>query len=176
MQFISPSDHIQTVELSPGDVVVDAGAGSGAYTIAAAHAVTERGTVYAVDVHKELLARVHADATAQGLENVHTLWGDIELKNGIQLNDGVADAVLICNTLFMIEDKDGLMEEVKRILKEKGRLLIVDWSDSHGGVGPHADHVFLEKDARALIEKHGLHFVREVDGATHHYGFVAMKV
>lgn len=176
MNFISPLDHIATLELSPGDIVVDAGVGSGAYALASARAVTDRGIVYAIDIHKDLLARVHNDAEKEGLMNVHTLWGDIEVAGGMQVENNIADAVLVCNTLFMIEDKDGLMEEVKRVLKSSGKLLIVDWSDSHGGVGPHSDHVFLEQDAKALCERHGFRVVRAVDGAAHHYGFVAMKV
>ena len=176
MQFISPVDHIATLELSPGDIVVDAGVGSGAYALACARAITDRGIVYAIDIHKDLLARVHNDAEKEGLANVRTLWGDIEVVGGMQVEAQIADAVLVCNTLFMIEDKDGLMEEVKRVLKDTGKLLIVDWSDSHGGIGPHADHVFLEVDAKVLCEKHGFRIVRAVDGAAHHYGFVAMKV
>ncbi len=176
MNFISPEDHIVTLELSPGDIVVDAGVGSGAYALAAASTVTDRGTVYAIDLNKDLLARVYNDAEKMGLTNIHTLWGDIEVAGGMQVENKIADAVLVCNTFFMIENKDGLMEEVKRVLKDSGKLLVVDWSDSHGGVGPHTDHVFLEQDAKLLCERHGFGIICAVDGAAHHYGFVAMKV
>lgn len=173
MNFTEPHNHIVALGLNPGDVVVDFGAGSGAYALVAAKAVTPRGIVYAVDINRDLLTRLKGDAQEKGFENIEIIWGDIEVKNGIKLTDRIADAVLLCNTLFMTEDKNGLLEEIKRILKPKGKVLVVEWSDSHGGVGPHKDHVFIEEDAKELFTAHGFSISHISDDASYHYRFVA---
>lgn len=173
MNFTDPHTHIDALGLNPGDVVVDVGAGSGAYALVAAEAVTPRGTVYAVDLNRDLLTRLKGDAQEKGFGNVEIIWGDIEIKNGIKLSDHVADAILLCNTLFMVEDKNGLVEEIRRVLKPKGKVLVVEWSDSHGGIGPHKDHVFAEEDAKELFTTHGFSISHISDDASYHYRFVA---
>lgn len=173
MNFTEPRNHMDALGLNPGDVVVDLGAGSGSYALLAGEIVTPRGAVYAVDLNRDLLARLKKDAKDIGIGNIDIIWGDIELKNGIKLEDHIADAILLCNTLFMVEDKKGLMGEIKRILKPKGKVLVVEWSDSHGGVGPRKDHVFLENDAKHLFTEHGFTISHGSDNTSYHYRFVA---
>lgn len=173
MNFTNPTTHIDALGLNPGDVVVDLGAGSGAYAKVAAKAVTARGTVYAVDLNRDLLTRLKQDATTEHLLNIDTVWGDIEKENGVQLTSHLADAILLCNTLFMVEDKEDLLKEIKRLLKPKGKVLVVEWSDSHGGVGPHKDHVFEEEAAKSIFIKHGFTISHISDDASYHYRFVA---
>lgn len=129
--------------------------------------------MYAVDINRDLLTRLKTDAQEKGLENIDILWGDIEVRNGVQLQDHIADAVYFCNTLFMTEDKKGLILEMQRILKSKGKVLVVEWSDSHGGIGPHQDHVFSESDAKNLFIEHGFTISHVSDDASYHYRFVA---
>ncbi|MFZ2151850.1 MAG: methyltransferase domain-containing protein [Minisyncoccia bacterium] len=173
MNFTDPRTHIDALGLNPGDVVVDVGAGSGAYALVAAEAVTPRGTVYAVDLNRDLLTRLKGDAQEKGFGNIEIIWGDIEIKNGIKLSDHIADAILLCNTLFMVEDKNGLVAEIKRVLKPKGKVLVVEWSDSHGGIGPHKDHVFAEEAAKELFTTYGFSISHISDDASYHYRFVA---
>ena len=177
MSFFSPEQAIDVLELSPREVVLDAGVGSGAYSRIAAKKVTTEGTVYAADVHKDLLVRIADDFAKEGYTNIHTLWANIEKHHGLSLADEVCDAVLLCNTLFMVEDKDETVRELLRVLKKGGKILVVDWSASHGGTGPHADHVFKENDARVFFEKHGCTIIRTLDAhGSYQYGFVAKKV
>lgn len=173
MNFTDPRTHINSLGVNPGDVVIDLGAGSGAYALVAAHAVTPRGTVYAIDLNRDLLTRLQNDARTEQLSNINIVWGDIETKNGIKLQDHIADAILICNTLFMTENKEGVLSEIKRLLKPKGKVLVVEWSGSHGGIGPHGDHVFSEEDAKKLFMDHGFRVSHVSDDSSYHYRFVA---
>jgi ubiquinone/menaquinone biosynthesis C-methylase UbiE len=173
MNFTDPRTHIDALGLNPGDVVVDLGAGSGAYALIAAEVVTPRGTVYAVDLNRDLLTRLQNDARNAKLSNIDIVWGDIEVKNGITLNSHIADAIIICNTLFMTEDKEGVLGEIERLLKPKGKVLVVEWSNSHGGVGPHKDHVFVEEDAQKLFLNHNFTISHINDDNSYHYRFVA---
>src|SRR5438093_11825917 len=57
-------------DLKPGDFVVEIGAGSGALTLALAHAVGSKGRVVTYDVRPEFLDRARDNVTAADLESV----------------------------------------------------------------------------------------------------------
>ncbi|MBI2617941.1 class I SAM-dependent methyltransferase [Candidatus Kaiserbacteria bacterium] len=175
MRFADPKANIEAFRLEPGMLIADFGAGIGAYTLAAAHAVGRRGRVYAIDIQQELLGRIKGIASREKLDNVEIVWGDIESKGGSKLPDESVDAVIISNTLFLMEDKDGIAREAFRIVRRKGRVLVIDWKDSFGGLGPAAESVVSEREARALFEKHGFSPERDIQAGAHHYGIVFKK-
>ena len=173
--FSDPSQCIEQFDLQSGSRVADLGAGTGAFAIAAAKAVGEAGKIYAVEVQKGLLERLKSEARAARAPNVEVLWGDIERVQGTHLKDASVDACIASNVLFQVEDKDGFVAEVKRILRPNGKFLLIDWSDSFGNIGPHKDHVVTENAARELFEKAGFQFVKKIDAGEHHYGLVFRK-
>jgi len=170
--FVQPSDVIASLGIAPGSIVADFGAGSGAYTIATALALGESGRVYAVDVQKDLLVRLKKNATDQGLGNVDVIWGDCEKLGGTTLRDQSTDLVIIANVLFQAPEKATLLKEAKRILRAggKGRLLFIDWSGSFKNMGPKAEQVVSEIEAKRLAEGVGFITERVVSAGTHHYG------
>lgn len=173
--FLRPENVIERFQLGEGMTVVDLGVGTGVYTIAAAEAVGEYGTVYGCDLQKDLLNKVSTEAQQKGLKNVHIVWADLEEERGTTRADASADAVLATNILFQIEHKERFLKEIVRILKPGGKVLIIDWSDSFGGVGPHAGSVVRRTVAQSLAEGAGLRFEKDIDAGSHHYGMIFRK-
>lgn len=176
MDFANPDDNIAQFGLKDGQVVADFGAGTGHYSFAAARAVGSTGKVYAVEVQKELLERLKKAAREEGLGNIEVIWGDIEEEQGVKLRDHIVDAVLLSNVLFQVENKEGVVAEVSRLLKPKGRICIIDWDGSYGNIGPSEDMVFSAQDARSLFENRGYVYEGEFKAGMHHYGFSMSKV
>ena len=56
-----------------------------------------------------------------------------------------------------------------------GQLLVVDWSDSHGGIGPHPSHVVGEEEAISMVQSHGFRILRRLPAGSYHYAFVAIS-
>jgi len=176
MDFADPSKNIAQFGLREGDIVADLGAGSGYYSMAAARAVGSTGRVYAVEVQKEILNRVASHAEEEGFGNVEIIWGDIEEEGGTKLKDEFVDVVILSNVLFQIEDRNGLSNETNRILKPKGRVLIIDWDGSYNNLGPEPRAVYSAHDARALFENKGYIFESDIKAGAHHYGFSMSKI
>jgi ubiquinone/menaquinone biosynthesis C-methylase UbiE len=173
--FSDPVKNIEQFSIKLGSSVADLGSGSGHYSLALARAVGDKGKVYAIDIQKDLLAKIKNEANHQGLFNVEVVWGDVEKINGTRIRSEFVDAVVISNLLFQAMQKEVLLKEAYRILKKDGVLLCVDWSDSFGGLGPKPDAVVSKDKARALIEATGFAFDREIQAGEHHYGFVFRK-
>lgn len=175
MAFSDPKNNIRQFDLYDGQVVADFGAGIGAYSIEAAKEVGESGRVYAVEVQKDLLASIKNRARDEGVFNIEVIWGDIERDGKTKIRDGLIDAVIVSNVLFQVEDKSGFIKEVRRVLKDKGKVLVVDWQSSFNGAGPSLDSIISYDDARALFEDNGFSFIKNISAGDHHYGFVVIK-
>ncbi len=175
MAFSDPQKNIEALGISEGSYVADLGAGSGFYSLAAAHMVGAGGKIYAVDVQQEVLTRLKNAAHAAHLANLEIIHGDMERLGGTRLKDQSVDIAFVCNALFQIDHKDDFMNEVKRILKPNGRVLLVDWMESFGGLGPQPEHVFSQIDATALCKKHGFILINSIHAGDHHYGLIVRK-
>lgn len=173
--FTNPIANINELGVFEGQIVVDLGAGTGAYTIPLAERVGESGRVYAVEVQKDFLTNIKNAATERGFKNVEVIWGDIERLGGTKIKDEIADAAVVSNVLFQAEDKGGLIREVKRVLKPQGKLLLVDWKDSFGNLGPASDAVVPVNIAEELVEREGFVVKKAFDAGEHHYGLVFYK-
>lgn len=172
MQFCSPHHNILQIGLREGLKVGDLGSGTGHYALAAASIVGESGRVYAVDVQEEVLKSLRQEAALRGLTNIETIWSDFEKPGGTKLRDHSLDVVLLSNTLFQLDHKEGALAEIKRILKPGGKLLVVDWAGSYEGIGPHPDTIVTEYAAEDLFITGGFHKVKSFRAGPHHYSIV----
>jgi ubiquinone/menaquinone biosynthesis C-methylase UbiE len=174
--FSDPVKNIGECGIQAGMDIADFGAGSGFYSMAASRALIATGRVYAIDVHQDLLSRLKNHAVKERLYNIEVVLGDIEKVGGTKLREASIDLVLLCNVLFQVENKENLLKEVKRVLKSGGRVLVVDWSESFGGIGPQPGDVVKKEVAKNLFETAGFHTDREINAGSHHYGFIMKKL
>jgi len=174
--FSHPHKNTDQLGLLPGMKVADFGAGVGAYTIPVAQAVGEKGRVYAVEVQRELVAKLKANVEHAGLKNVEYLWGDVERRGRTHLADELADVAILANILFQVTDKVGTVAEARRVLKKGGKLAVVDWRESFGGIGPAMQEVVSEAKAKELFAQHGFQYVRAISAGEHHYGLIFTKI
>lgn len=172
MGFANPAQNVVSIGVQSGSKVADFGSGSGAYSVALAHAVGAGGRVYAIDVQKDLLTRIKNQASQQHLDNIEIIWGDFEKNKGTRIADKQVDLVLISNTLFQLEDKSGALHEARRILKDGGRLALIDWSDSFNGMGPQKTDVVTKEAAQDLARMAGFQLLNEFRAGAHHYGLL----
>lgn len=172
VSFSSPRENVLQLGLREGMKVGDFGAGSGHYANAAAAIVSHSGRVYAIDVQEDILKHLKLNAHAHHRGVIEAIWGDIEKPGGTHLKDASLDAVILANTFFQVENRFGLLSEMKRVLKPGGKLLVVDWAGSYGGMGPSPEKVVTEHDAEAFFINGGLHKVKSFRAGPHHYGLV----
>jgi SAM-dependent methyltransferase len=106
-----------------GQTVLDYGSGSGIFTIVCAGIVGSRGRVYALEIRPGRLEQVEEKAKEQSLGNIVPVLSDSS-RLGIDLPDRAIDVVLVWDVMHEIKDRQGLLYELYRILKDDGVLSI----------------------------------------------------
>lgn len=175
-RFVIPEVVVSHFHLNQGDIVADFGAGSGFYLKSLSKAVGDNGRVYACEIQKPLVEKLGELARLQGLSNVHTLWCDLEELNGIKISKGELDSAILVNTLFLLENKDVAIQEMARTLRSGGKLFVIDWTESFGGMGPQPEAVVPIPEATVMFEANGFVFEREFPTGDHHYGLAFRKI
>jgi ubiquinone/menaquinone biosynthesis C-methylase UbiE len=136
--------------------------------------VGDVGQVFAVDVHREQLHTLAATLERQKLLNVEILWADLE--KGIPIDAYSLDAAVMSNVLYQLDDIDAALGYVAKILKPEGMLLVVDWTASHNGIGPHPSHVVSAERAEEVVQRHGFRLLKRLPAGDYHYAFIALSV
>lgn len=172
--FADPVSNLKQFGLREDMIVADLGAGTGFYAITAGRMVP-RGKVYAVEVQKDFLPTIKNKAKDARVNNVECLWGDIEKIGGTKIKDQVIDAVIASDVFSQVESKEKFTEEVKRILKPGGKVLLIDWSDAFSGMGPNSKMLISKGTARATFESKGFVWDRDMNAGSHHYGMILVK-
>jgi ubiquinone/menaquinone biosynthesis C-methylase UbiE len=173
--FSDPEKNIEQFSLGKGTYVADLGSGAGFYSFSAAEAVGPDGRVYAVDVQKDLLQKLKKEADLRHLANIDIVWADLEHLGGTKLREASIDSAIMANVLFQLGQKDNAIMEVRRILKKGGRILLIDWLSSFGGIGPQSKDVLSKEKAVELFKKHGFTVDREISAGANHYGIIFRK-
>ena len=173
--FCDPHAVFHQLGIREGMKVVDLGAGTGAYTKLFANGVGGTGMVYAIDVQKDILQRLKRELDQKGYTNITYIWANIEKPEGTKVADNSVDFVFISNVLFQVESVSAVLTEVYRILKPKGRVAIIDWSESFNGMGPSEKQVISKGEMLRHTHEARLASVGTFEAGSHHYGIFVEK-
>ncbi len=113
------ADLVDAAELRPGEQVLDVACGTGIVARLAAQRVGPGGTVIGVDVNPGMLALARATQPSDMTMEWHEAGAE-----RMPLPDGRFDAVLCQMGLQFMEDRLGALREMRRVLKDGGRLLL----------------------------------------------------
>lgn len=169
MEFLNPEKVLARLNLREYYLAADFGCGSGNWVIALAKILT-KGKVIGIDILEEPLSALRAKLKDQGILNVDLARADVEKRTPI-LPESL-DLVLMTNLLFETENKKGVMEEAKRVLKKGGKILIVDWKEN-SPFGP--EEKVKKEEILKIGEEIGLKFKEEFEAGDFHFGLIFVK-
>ena len=174
--LIDPIEIFKKVGLSAGMRVADMGCGrTGHFVFPAARVVGEKGIVYAVDILKDVLHSLGSWVKSEGLENVQTIWSDIEKINKTPIPAKSVNACFFMNVVSHLKDKNGALSEAARLIKDDGRVVVVDWSKSLGTLGPQAGVSADPQKVVEMAESCGLRLVENFSCSDYHYCLLFKK-
>jgi len=168
--FLNPQQVLKQLKLRKDMTAVDFGCGSGSWVLPLAEKL-EDGKVYAIDILEEPLSALQGKMKVRNLENIETVLADIEKSS--KLEDGIADLVLMTDLLFEVDDVEVVLNEGKRILKEEGKILVVDWKKDVA-LGPKEGRV-LPSEIKKIAQSLALKLTEEFEAGTYHFALVFEK-
>lgn len=132
---LNPTETLMRIGLLDNHTVCDIGAGSGIFTLPAARLTKNK--VYALEISAEMLSVIGDKAQAEGATNIELakVKGD-----HFDLADHSIDLALMVTVLHEIEDKAVMLAEINRILKDTGRLAIIEFHKQETPMGPSLSH------------------------------------
>ena len=116
----------ESLDLSPGDTVVEMGCGTGANFPYLRERVGASGTVVGVDFTRGMLDRAAVRIEERGWENVHLVRGDATAPP----IEGPVDAVLGSFVVGMLGSPAAAVEEWCSLVRPGGRIALLDASRS----------------------------------------------
>jgi len=132
-----PTKVVAALEIRPGMVVADLGAGTGYFSRRLSDAVGPTGTVLAVEVEPSLVTYLRERSEREGTANVVPILAS---RQNPRLPAGSTDLIVLVDTFHHIDDRLGYFRSLKRSLRAGGRVAVIDWKKKELPVGPPLDH------------------------------------
>ncbi len=113
---------LSKIKINKNMKVADIGCGGGFYSFKFADKVKK---VYSLDINNKFLNFVKKQAEKKGLENIETIY----VKDRVKLPEKV-DLIFIRNVYHHLENRQNYFKNLKKFLRKKGKIIIVEWEKS----------------------------------------------
>ncbi len=145
---LSPLNTLRKIGVEDDHIICDIGAGTGVFTIPSARLT--KNTVFAIDINNEALDIIKEQALVENLSNIKTLH--IE-NNSYKIDSSSVDLSLLVTVFHELPDKEGVLSEIKRVLKSKGKLAVIEFHYKKTPWGPSVEHRISRETILSFMEK-----------------------
>ena len=115
-------DAIRLARLGPGSAVLDVGAGTGAFTLAAARMGTQ---VLGTDFSPQMIRLLQRKCRSLAYQNVQTAVMD---GQNLELDDERFDVAASLFSLMFFPDHERGLREIHRVLRPGGQVVVATWA------------------------------------------------
>ncbi|HTH49081.1 MAG TPA: methyltransferase domain-containing protein [Candidatus Limnocylindria bacterium] len=151
-----PTKLLDALQLQPGNVIADIGAGSGFLSWRMARRVGPDGLVYANDIQPEMLAILRTNVTAHGATNVVTILGSV---TDPKLPTNAVDLAIFVDVYHECDHPYEIIQGVVRALKPGGRLVFVEYRGEEQWIPIKPLHKMTEAQVRKEMALQPLEWV-----------------
>jgi FkbM family methyltransferase len=171
-KILPPEEILLELGLKAGEIMIDIGAGSGYFSIPAAEIVGDKGRVIAVDNSKEMIDELSSRVDKSGSGNIEIV---LSKEYDLAVKESMGDFVFISTVLHEVEDKIIFLNEIKKVMKPKGNLAIVEWIKKPMEKGPPIHDRIDASEITELLKQLGFHDIRQKDYNNYFYFVTAVK-
>ncbi|HET7765814.1 MAG TPA: methyltransferase domain-containing protein [Burkholderiales bacterium] len=155
----NPERVLAELDLRPGMIVADVGAGSGYYSSRMAERVGPNGVVYAVDVQSEMIEILRMQMKQRRVTNVKPILGT---ETNPRLPAAKLDLAVMVDVYHEFEYPYEMLAAIVKALKPGGRVAFVEFRGGDPKVPIKAVHTMTEAQVRKEAEVQPLEWVKTV--------------
>ena len=164
-----PDELVAALQISPGSVVADVGAGTGYFAARFARAVGPDGTVLASDIEPGMVSYLRERAEREGHANLIPVLASADNP---RLPDGFVDLIFFCNTWHHISDRVSYARRLRDDLAPGGRIVVVDFLPGDLPVGPPTTEKLRAREVMSQFDEAGLPLLDSLDLLPYQYVLV----
>jgi ubiquinone/menaquinone biosynthesis C-methylase UbiE len=156
----APSKALDALELKPGMVVADIGAGSGYYASRMAKRVGPSGRVYATDIQQGMIDLLDRRIRSEGLSNVTTVLGGMDDP---KLPANSIDLAIMVDVYHELQQPQIFLQRLKPAFKPGGRLVLLEFRKEDPKVPILEVHKMSVAEVKQELEAEGFALDRVID-------------
>ena len=156
--YQKPDQVIAALELKPGEVIADIGAGSGYFAFRLARQVGENGRVYAVDINPAMILHVNRRIRELRATNVVSMLADADDP---LLPDASVNRFFFSDSWHHIDNQTKYLALMKKMLVPGGEVVMIDFHKKELPVGPPLSMKIAREDVIKKMESNGYRLTRE---------------
>ena len=148
----SSERSVRLLNVTPGSVVADIGAGSGYYTERLARLVGPTGRVYATDIQTGMLEIIGQRMLRAKLSNIELVLGT---PTDPKLPQASIDMALMVDVYHEFAEPQVMLRRIREALKPNGRLILLEYRAEDPRVPIRPEHKMSVQQAKLEVEAEG---------------------
>jgi ubiquinone/menaquinone biosynthesis C-methylase UbiE len=151
----------EELNLKPGMVVCDLGAGNGYHTLPMAKRVGPDGKVFAVEVQQEMLTMLKERADAVKIANIEYILGEY---HDPKLPESSCDLILLVDVYHEFSHPQQMLAAMRKALKPGGAIVLVEFRAEDPEVPIKPEHKMSREQIMKEFPANGFKLLREFHG------------
>ncbi|RYE49092.1 MAG: class I SAM-dependent methyltransferase [Sphingobacteriales bacterium] len=147
---------ISKLPVTKSSVVADIGAGSGFYTFRISRKVAD-GKVFAVEIQDDAISYLSKKAEELNAKNVSVVKGSEKSPN---LPANSIDLAIMVDVYHELMYPQEFLQAVKRALKPKGKLLLIEYKQEDPKVAIKEEHKMSVRQVTKELSANGYHLIQ----------------
>jgi ubiquinone/menaquinone biosynthesis C-methylase UbiE len=156
--YQKPQEVLAALDLKPEEIIADIGAGSGYFTFRLARHVSERGTVYAVDVSPDMILHINRTIRDLKVTNVFSILAE---PDDPLLPVASVNRFFFSDSWHHIENQTKYLSLMKKMLKPNGEVVMIDFDKKETPVGPPLKMRIAREDLIKQMTSNGFRLAKE---------------
>jgi ubiquinone/menaquinone biosynthesis C-methylase UbiE len=153
-------------------IFADVGCGNGYFTFSAAKIVGSKGRVLALDISSEMLEDIIDQVKKKEIKNIEVIMTE---ENDLKTDKESVDLAFSVNVVHETKYPELFLAEVKKILKHKGRIVIIDWGKADSDFGPPKEHRLDKSEIIRFLKNIRFKYIKAKSISADLYRITAIK-